>query len=211
VKARSKTPRRASQAAPGKRAARTVSGDLRHGAAPSRKSPDAALAKVRLLALDVDGVLTEGRITYGPQGPRGEWQSYDVQDGIALQWLAREGVAVVWITGRGCKATELRAVELGIAELHQRSASKQAVLREIQARRAITPAETVAMGDDLPDLGLRAASGFFAAPANARAEIKRVADLVTAARGGRGAVRELCEHLLRARGRWQALVDAASR
>jgi 3-deoxy-D-manno-octulosonate 8-phosphate phosphatase (KDO 8-P phosphatase) len=162
-----------------------------------------------LLALDVDGVLTDGRIALGPAGPGDERPSFDVQDGIALRWMREAGVLVAWISGRGSPAVSFRARELEVAEIHLRSTSKRETLREIQERLEISVEATAAMGDDLPDLGMRARSGFFAAPANARPEIRERADLVTESRGGRGAVRELCERILRAKGRWQAIVDAA--
>jgi 3-deoxy-D-manno-octulosonate 8-phosphate phosphatase (KDO 8-P phosphatase) len=192
------------EAARGGRERRPSDGD-------ARRDADERLARVRLLALDVDGVLTDGRIAYGAYGPADQIQHFHVQDGLALRWLSREGVAIAWITGRGCMANIQRARELEIDELCERVEDKSAALREIQARRAISIEETAAMGDDLPDLALRAASGFFAAPANAVAEIKSRADLVTRASGGGGAVRELVEAILRAKGRWQAILDAALR
>jgi 3-deoxy-D-manno-octulosonate 8-phosphate phosphatase (KDO 8-P phosphatase) len=169
------------------------------------------LARVRLLALDVDGVLTDGGISYGAHGTADQIQRFDVQDGLALRWLSKAGVKIAWITGRACMANAQRARELEIDELFERVASKRDVLREIQARLAIARDETAAMGDDLPDLSLRAAAGFFAAPANAVDEVKARADLVTRASGGRGAVRELGEAILRAQGRWQAILDSALR
>jgi len=177
--------------------------------APSADDP--RLGATRLVALDVDGVLTDGRISYGESGPRDERPSFHVQDGIAIRWLLAEGVAVVWISGRGAPAVAHRARELGVAEYLERVPSKSLALRSVQERLGIEKAETVAMGDDLPDLGLRAAAGFFAAPANAVIEVRARADLVTRAGGGAGAVRELAEAILRAKGRWQALVDAAER
>lgn len=159
----------------------------------------ARLAGVRLLALDVDGVLTDGRVTYVGEH---ESQSFWVQDGQGLVWLRKAGVRLAWISGRGCEATERRARELGVDELHLRSGPKDQVLGEVQARLGVAPAETAAMGDDLPDLGLAERAGFFAAPANARSEVRARADLVTRASGGAGAVRELVEHILRAQGRW---------
>jgi 3-deoxy-D-manno-octulosonate 8-phosphate phosphatase (KDO 8-P phosphatase) len=164
-----------------------------------------------LLALDVDGVLTDGSIAYGAYGPADQIQRFHVQDGIALGWLAKAGVTVAWISGRGCAANVQRARELGIEELHEKAASKDTVLRDIQRRLEISVEETAAMGDDLPDLALCACAGFFAAPANAVAEVKERADLVTRASGGAGAVRELGEAILRAKGRWQAILDAALR
>ncbi len=169
------------------------------------------LARTRLLVLDVDGVLTDGRVVYGAYGPADETPRFNVQDGLGLRWLVQAGITIAWVTGRGCVATMHRARELGVEEVHQKVVHKSEVVRAMQARRSIAASETVAMGDDLPDLGLRAAAGYFVAPSNARDEIKSVADLVTQRAGGDGAVRELCEHILRAQGRWQAILDAARR
>ena len=156
-------------------------------------------------------MLTDGRIAYGAHGPADERPGFDVQDGIALRWLAEGGVAVAWISGRGSTAVRHRARELGVREVHLFVASKRAALRGIRERLAVDPRETVAMGDDLPDLGMAEEAGFFAAPADARAEVRQRADLVTGAAGGRGAVRELAERILKAQGKWQAILDAARR
>jgi 3-deoxy-D-manno-octulosonate 8-phosphate phosphatase (KDO 8-P phosphatase) len=191
--------------------ARTARSRAKRVEPAKRLAPAQRLQSVRLLALDVDGVLTDGSIAYGAHGPADQIQRFHVQDGIALRWLADVGVKIVWISGRGCSANVARAKELGIDALVEKSAAKDEALRELQARFSISVAETAAMGDDLPDLALARASGFFAAPANAVAEVKARADLVTRAAGGSGAVRELCEAILRARRRWQAIVDAAVR
>jgi len=165
-----------------------------------------ALARTRLVALDVDGCLTDGRVMHGPGG---ETQSFCVYDGQGLKFLRAEGVTVCLITGRGSPATRVRAAELGITELFTQVVSKEEVLRSVQERLGIGVEETVAMGDDLPDLALARAAAVFAAPENARVEVRRRADLVTRAAGGRGAVRELCEEILRAKGRWDAILAAA--
>lgn len=163
------------------------------------------LAAVRLLALDVDGVLTDGRVIYtGEQ----ETQEFHVADGLGLKLLMQSEVRVAWITGRGCEATRRRARELGVEELHVAAGPKDKVLAEIQGRLGIAPEQTAAMGDDLPDLAMRSRAAFFAAPPNARAEVRERADLVTSAGGGAGAVREFAELLLRAQGRWPAILDA---
>jgi 3-deoxy-D-manno-octulosonate 8-phosphate phosphatase (KDO 8-P phosphatase) len=168
--------------------------------------PEAVLAEARLVALDVDGCLTDGRVVFGPGG---ETQSFCVHDGQGLKFLQRAGVEIAWITGRGSQATELRARELGVTELHMRVGPKQEVLEGLRRRLGIATERTVAMGDDLADLGLARASGFFAAPANARVEVRAAADAVTVAAGGDGAVRELCELILRAKGAWRGLVEKA--
>lgn len=155
-----------------------------------------ALAGVRLVALDVDGVLTDGRVVYGADL---EIQAFDVKDGAGLVALTRAGVEVVWITGRGCESTKRRAQELG-AKLHMSAGDKAEVLARAQAAAGCGPGETLAMGDDLPDLAMADAAALFVAPADAVAAVRERADWVTDAGGGRGAVRELCDALLAARG-----------
>ncbi len=174
--------------------------------APETPKWKLALSGVRLVVLDVDGVLTDGRVVYAGTE---EVQHFHVQDGAAIVWMRQAGIKIAWITGRGSKATEVRAKELGIAELHQRSGPKEPVLGALQLRLGIAPEHTLAMGDDLMDLGLFARAGVRVAPANARPEIMARADFVTASAGGLGAVREMAEHLLRARGAWDAIVAGA--
>jgi 3-deoxy-D-manno-octulosonate 8-phosphate phosphatase (KDO 8-P phosphatase) len=166
------------------------------------------LRSARLVALDVDGVLTDGRVIHSPTG---ELQVFDVRDGLGIKLLLREGLTVAWISGRGCAATKLRAAELGVSELHLHSGPKGEVLAALQARLGVRPEETIAMGDDLPDLGLASRAGLFAAPADAHPEVLARAHYVCAAPGGRGAVRELAEILLRARGAWQRALDDHAR
>lgn len=163
----------------------------------------ALLRPVRLLALDVDGTLTDGRVVHAEVG---EIVRFDVHDGQALRWLQDAGVTVTWITGRGCPATARRARELGVEEYHSRVGDKGAALRDVQKRLDVGPSETAAMGDDFPDLALAGGAAVFAAPANARREVLARAHLVTRAAGGRGAVREVAEHVLRAKDLWQPLL-----
>ena len=168
----------------------------------------AGLARTRLLALDVDGVLTDGRVVYA--GER-EIQSFHVHDGQGLVWLKRvAGVELAIITGRGCEATRKRAAELGVQELHMLVAHKEKVLAEIQTRLGIDVEATVAVGDDLPDLALARRAGLFVSPRNARTEVRDAAHLVTEKAGGRGCVRELAEAILRAKGLWEEVVSSAT-
>lgn len=167
-----------------------------------------ALARARLLVLDVDGTLTDGRVVYVGEE---EAQSFCVRDGQGLVWLRKAGVALAWISGRGCAATERRARDLGVEFVHLRCKDKTAALAEVQAHLRIGPAETLAMGDDLPDLALAKGASFFATPADGRGELRERADFVAQVRGGEGAVRELCELCLAAKGRWDELVEAATR
>lgn len=158
------------------------------------------LAAARLLALDVDGTLTDGRVAYlGDE----ELAVFHVHDGQGLVWLREAGLQLAWISGRGSLAVERRARELGVREVHLGVADKARVLAELQARLDLEPGHTLAMGDDVADLGLAARAALFVAPANARDEVKARAGLVTRAAGGAGAVRELAELVLRARGLWK--------
>ena len=166
-----------------------------------------SLQRTRLVVFDVDGTLTDGRIVYLGLGQ--EIQAYDVRDGQGLRYLVDSGITVAWITGRGCDATKRRAEELGVQELITKSGPKYAALSALQERLGISPDETVAMGDDLPDLGLAKGAAFFCAPADAVAAVRESADYVTDACAGRGAARELAEKILRASGRYDAILEAA--
>ncbi len=165
------------------------------------------LAEIRLVALDVDGTLTDGAVIYGDDGQE---VRFDVRDGQGVVWLVRElGLEVAWITGRGCVAVERRAEELGVQHLHMHSDDKYEALHALQERLGVGPEQTLAMGDDLPDLGLAARAGVFCVPADARLEVKAAATWVTDSSGGDGALREVAEELLRARGCWEGLVSRA--
>lgn len=161
------------------------------------------LRRARLLALDVDGTLTDGRIVH-LDGM--ELQSFCVHDGQGLAWLREAGVEVTWITGRGCKATRTRAKELGVRELHVKAGPKRQVLAEVQRRTGIDADRTVAMGDDLPDLAMAPLAAVFACPPGARPEVRERAEVVTRAEAGSGSVRELAELILRFQGSWDDIV-----
>ncbi len=178
---------------------------------PQTRSLRSCLARIRLVSLDVDGVMTDGRITYGPAGRSDERPSFHVQDGIAIEWLRKAGITVAWITGRGCSATKDRARELGVAEYHARVKDKRACLEALQRRLNLNATETLVMGDDLPDLCQLGIAGVFAAPANAVREVREQARLCTRASGGNGAVREVAEAILRARGEWDDIVERSLR
>jgi len=157
------------------------------------------LAQVRLAVFDVDGTLTDGRVVY--MGGE-EVQSFSARDGYALARLQPAGIAHVWITGRGCDATERRAKELGVTELLLEVRDKAEALEEVQARLGVSREETLAMGDDIPDLEMKAAAGLFAAPADAAPEVLESADFISEFAGGGGAAREVCRRLLLAQGAW---------
>lgn len=161
-------------------------------------------ARVRLLLMDVDGVLTDGRLMYvpGQDGKTVETKSFDSQDGIALQWLTWHGVQTGVISGRVSPATVERARQVKMTYVYQGHIEKIPILEEILGKSGIKAEETAYMGDDLTDLIVMRRIGLAVAPANAREEVKRAAHYVTAAAGGAGAVREVIEILLRAQGHW---------
>jgi len=169
------------------------------GGTAAASAVERALGAARLLALDVDGTLTDGRVSYfGTE----ELAVFHVHDGLGLVWLREAGVQLAWISGRGSRAVERRARELGVHELRLGVQDKARALDELQRQLDVAPEHTVAMGDDLSDLPMAARAALFVAPANARPEVRERAQLVTRAAGGAGAVRELAERMLAARGSW---------
>ncbi len=165
----------------------------------------ALLRPIRLVALDVDGTLTDGGIFVSAAG---ELLRFDVRDGLGVVELLRSGIAMAWITGRSSPAVAERARVLGVRELHLGVKDKASVLRELTTRLGVAPQETLAMGDDWPDLGMRAVAGCFIAPADASAQVRARADHVTHAPGGHGAVREAIELVLRAQDKWHGVLEA---
>lgn len=166
---------------------------------------------VRLLVLDVDGVLTDGGIFLGAtdSGERVEMKRFEITDGLGVRLIQDAGVAVAIVTGRESLAVRLRAEELRITECHQDpGAAKLPIVRDLIARLGIAWSEVAFMGDDLVDLPVLRRVGLPIAVANAVPEVMAEARWVTKRRGGEGAVRELVETLLRARGEWTERVDA---
>jgi 3-deoxy-D-manno-octulosonate 8-phosphate phosphatase (KDO 8-P phosphatase) len=152
---------------------------------------------IRLLVLDVDGVLTDGRLYYGPRGEA--LKVFDVHDGHGIVQLQRAGIAVAVISGRRSSMVSARCRELGVRHVFQGASDKLAVLERLLKRLKVTAAECACVGDDLPDLALMERVGLSFAVADAMPAVRRRADRTTRARGGRGAVREVCEQLLRGR------------
>jgi 3-deoxy-D-manno-octulosonate 8-phosphate phosphatase (KDO 8-P phosphatase) len=155
------------------------------------------LGAVRLLVMDVDGVLTDGGIYYTERGD--EVKRFDVRDGQGLVLLRQAGVLTAVITRRRSEIVERRADELGIVEVHQGATDKRAVLESLLARRGLPAAEAAYVGDDIGDLPALQLVGVPIAVADAVAPVKRVALYITRARPGHGAIRELCDLILAAR------------
>jgi len=165
----------------------------------------ARLAKIRLLLLDVDGVMTDGRIIYDDRG--GETKAFDVRDGHGLKLLQRAGIRVGIITGRQSPVVDRRASELGIELVYQGAKDKLLPFREILAKTGLTADAVAYVGDDLPDLPVLRRVGFAATVADGMTELKPHVHYITRAPGGRGAVREICDLLLQAGGHWESLTD----
>ncbi len=162
------------------------------------------LKHIELLLLDVDGVMTDGRIIWDANGT--EIKFFNVKDGHGIKLVQRAGIQVGIITGRVSPVVDLRAKELGIEILYQGSLRKQESYEEIKQHTGLADHQIAYMGDDVIDVPVMRRVGFSAAPADALPEVLKVADYVARARGGWGAVRELCDLLLKGRGKWQELV-----
>ncbi|MXY58137.1 MAG: HAD hydrolase family protein [Gammaproteobacteria bacterium] len=155
------------------------------------------LRNVRLLGLDVDGVLTDGRLYYGPDNV--ELKAFNTQDGSAMQRLMASGVPIAIVTGRTSEAVARRATELGVPYFFDGVADKLATLDELARRTGIAVNHMAFAGDDLADLAVFGHVGVSIGVVNAHPDVVRQADYVTANRGGYGAVREICDLVIAAR------------
>jgi 3-deoxy-D-manno-octulosonate 8-phosphate phosphatase (KDO 8-P phosphatase) len=159
--------------------------------------------KIALLVLDVDGVLTDGLLYYDAQGEA--MKAFSVHDGTAIKWLQRAGVEVAILTGRESKPVLARARELGIKEVMMDAKHKLPVMMAFVNRTGYDPDTIAYMGDDLLDLPVLHRVGLALAPADAAPEVRAAAHFVASAPGGRGAVREACELILKAIGKWDEI------
>lgn len=172
---------------------------------------DAATARaIRLVGVDVDGVLTDGGIYLGAvDGTPLEFKRYDIQDGLGIHFLRKAGVRVAILTGRVSDSVRLRAAELEVDDLAQdASAFKLPAFRRILARHDIAPEQAAFVGDDFPDMALLRVVGLPVAVGNAVPEVRRICRLHLTREGGRGALREFAEIFLKARGEWDRLWEA---
>lgn len=164
---------------------------------------------IRLVILDVDGVLTDAGVYLGrlPGGETLELKRFDIQDGLGVKLLAGAGITPVVVSGRVSPATDIRMQELGV-EVHQDpDARKLAVVERLMEERGIGWSQVAMIGDDLPDLPVLSRCGLPVAVGNAVPEVTRICLWQTTRDGGRGAVREFIRALLLARGEWDGVVD----
>ena len=163
-------------------------------------SANEKLGRIKMLACDIDGVLTDGSIIYGTGNL--EVKVFNIKDGIAMKiaWVCH--FPVVWITGRKSEAAVRRADELNV-QIYQGMADKEAGLCAVAAERGLQLEEIAYIGDDLNDIPALQIAGYAFAPADAAPEVIALADYTTKARGGRGAIRETIEHIFHAQDRWE--------
>ena len=170
----------------------------------SKKLTEAA-RRVKLIAFDVDGVLTDGRITYTSDGA--EIKSFHVRDGHAMKMALRAGLDMAIITGRSSPMVETRASELGISRVYQFAKDKVKALEALVSDSGVSPSEMAYLGDDVVDLPVILRVGLGCAVADAPPEVTSRAALVTEAEGGCGAARELIVFILMAQGKWEGIME----
>ncbi|OPY13498.1 MAG: 3-deoxy-D-manno-octulosonate 8-phosphate phosphatase KdsC [Syntrophus sp. PtaB.Bin001] len=158
------------------------------------------IRKIKLLILDVDGVLTDGRIIIDDDG--NESKHFDVKDGHGLKLIMRYGIDVVLLTGRSSAVVKHRADDLGIREVYQGVLKKLEFFQTYIEEKKLDPENVGYIGDDVVDIPVLRRTGFSVAVSDASAEVKEVADYVTERPGGRGAVREICDLMLKVQGKW---------
>jgi 3-deoxy-D-manno-octulosonate 8-phosphate phosphatase (KDO 8-P phosphatase) len=162
---------------------------------------DARCQRVRALVLDVDGVLTDGRLTYLPSG--GESKTFHVRDGLGIQLIQASGVKVAFLSGRESEVVARRGRELGVELMSLGIEDKVVGFDAILAQLKIDELDVAYIGDDLPDLPLIRRAGLGFAVADAASEVRSAAHVVLRTNGGQGAVREACERILKAKGAWR--------
>ena len=161
------------------------------------------LACISVVVLDVDGVLTDGGLWFGPQGEL--TKRFDVRDGLGIRLLQQAGFEVVFLSGGRGGATEVRAQQLGIQHCVVGAKDKPLALADLKQRLGVADAQIAFVGDDLNDLAVQGGVGLLLATADAAAPLRHRADAVLLQPGGSGAVRELAERLLQVRGQWAEL------
>lgn len=161
--------------------------------------------QVRLLLLDVDGVLTAGEIIYSDSGE--QLKVFNVKDGLGIRMLKEAGIQVGIVTGRSGRALQHRCENLGIDLLFDGVKDKSQALAQATVRTGISPEHTAFIGDDLPDLAIMKRVGLAVAVADAPEQVRKAAHFTTSAPGGKGAVREVSEAILKSQAHWDELVD----
>ncbi|MHC4075173.1 MAG: KdsC family phosphatase [Planctomycetota bacterium] len=170
-----------------------------------RKKSKAELNDIKMLILDVDGVLTDGRIIINSDGS--ETKQFQTLDGHGIRMWRRAGLEVAFLSGRFSEPTIRRAEQLDIQYVFQNAHEKLEKFQELLEETSLRPQNIAYIGDDLPDIPVMRKVGFAVAVANAVDEVKEYADLITTRTGGSGAVREAIEYILKSKGQWQELLE----
>jgi 3-deoxy-D-manno-octulosonate 8-phosphate phosphatase (KDO 8-P phosphatase) len=171
---------------------------------PRKAARHRRLKKIRCLLMDVDGVLTDGKLHFTSDG--NEFKTFDVQDGHGIAMAQRAGLTIGFISGRPSKATERRAADLGVKIVLQQPTNKMDMVERVKRQHGLTDEQICFIGDELVDLPVLRRAGFAVAVPNAMDEVKRAAHYVTRCRGGDGAVREVIEMILKAQGLWKKVI-----
>lgn len=164
------------------------------------------LPRIRLLLLDVDGVLTDGRFGLLPSGE--EIKFFSIYDGMAIRLAQQAGLEVAFLSGRKSHAVTVRARELEVETVIQGSKNKVEDYKKLLRKKSLDTDQVAYMGDDLPDIPLLKIAGFSAAPCNAADSVKYCVHYVTRTKGGNGAVREVIHLLLRTMGKWESVAES---
>ena len=170
----------------------------------SGKATAAQFKRVKIFLTDVDGVLTDGGVFVGKGG---EFKRFNILDGMGMRLLQHLGIPVGWVSNRESAATTARAKELKVDYLWQKSLPKVAAIEVILKKAKLTWADACYVSDDINDLAVLIRVGLPVAVGDARAEVKRAARYVTKANGGNGAVREVCDKIIRAHGKWNMVIE----
>ena len=181
-----------------------------HNTNPLAQHPQAweRAGKVKLLVLDVDGVLTNGQVWIGADGKE-SLKAFDIQDGLGIKLLEQCGIPTAIITGRNSKMVLARCEELGIKHVHMGVENKAIALEEVVKSLGLTLADCAVMGDDWPDMQMMKNAGLRISPAQGHEAVKEFAHLVTTRSGGNGAVREICDLILKAQNRYEEMLNKA--
>lgn len=163
------------------------------------------LKKIKMLILDVDGVMTDGRIIMDDEGH--QLKNFDVRDGHGLKIIQRYGIKIAILTGRKSEVVNHRAIDLEINDVYQGALNKKEVFKEILLKHNLAASTVAFMGDDIIDIPVLRQVGFSVAVADAVDVVKKNVDYVTKKKGGHGAVREICEMILQAQGKWPEIAE----
>lgn len=169
-----------------------------------KRSSEEKAERVRCIVLDVDGVLTEGQITLDGEGK--EWKSFDVKDGFGIVLARSAGIKIAFLSGRRSGVVSRRGAELSVDRIYQGAGEKGGVMDRLFEEEELSGDEVAYLGDDLPDLPAMRKAGLACAVGDAVAEVRESADWISRRPGGRGAVRELVEFVLRSQGLWEQAV-----